>query len=79
MKARGVESFTLLLNDDLVDLDKEFTVVVNDKAVTEKRTRGLPMGSTPHSKGSSFCASGRLGHLARWPRKPASVFHLGAG
>lgn len=39
VKARGVENFTLLLNDDLVDLDKEFTVIVNDKAVTEKRTR----------------------------------------
>jgi len=41
VKARGVESFTLFLNDDLVDLDKEFTVVVNDKAITEKRTRDL--------------------------------------
>ena len=41
VKARGVENFTLLLNDDLVDLDKEFTVIVNDKAVTEKRTRDL--------------------------------------
>jgi len=37
--ARGVENFTLLLNDDLVDLDKPFTVVINEKAVTEKRTR----------------------------------------
>lgn len=41
VSARGVENFTLLLNDDLVDLDKEFTVVVNDKAVTEKRTRDM--------------------------------------
>lgn len=41
VKARGVENFSLLLNDDLIDLDKEFTVVVNDKAVTEKRTRDL--------------------------------------
>lgn len=39
VKAVGVERFTLFLNDDLVDLDKEFTVVVNDKAVTEKKTR----------------------------------------
>lgn len=39
VKARSIESFQLLLNDDLVDLDKEFTVVINDKAVTEKRTR----------------------------------------
>lgn len=36
---QGVETFTLLLNDELVDLDKEFTVVVNGKAVTEQRRR----------------------------------------
>ncbi|MBL8755044.1 MAG: hypothetical protein JNK15_17200 [Planctomycetes bacterium] len=41
VKTVGVESFTLMLNDDLVDLDKEFTVVINDKAVTEKKTRVL--------------------------------------
>lgn len=41
VKARGIEGFTLYLNDDLLDLDKEFTVVVNDKAVSEKRTRDL--------------------------------------
>jgi hypothetical protein len=41
VKAVGVERFTLFLNDDLVDLSKEFTVVVNDKAVTEQRTRSL--------------------------------------
>lgn len=41
VKAVGVERFTLLLNDDLVDLDKDFTVVVNDKAVQEKRTRSF--------------------------------------
>lgn len=39
VKARGIESFSLLLNDSLIDLDREFTVLVNDKAVTEKRTR----------------------------------------
>lgn len=39
VKARAIESFYLFLNDDLLDLDKEFTVVVNDKAVTEKKTR----------------------------------------
>ncbi|MBM4061759.1 MAG: hypothetical protein FJ265_11795 [Planctomycetes bacterium] len=39
IKARGIENFSLLLNDDLVDLDKEITVVINDKAITEKRTR----------------------------------------
>lgn len=42
VKAVGVERFTLFLNDDLVDLDKEFTVVINDKAVTEKKTRSFP-------------------------------------
>ncbi|MCA8948540.1 MAG: hypothetical protein KDE27_03510 [Planctomycetes bacterium] len=39
VKAQGVESFSLMLNDDLVDLDKEFTVVINDKAVTEQKRR----------------------------------------
>ena len=39
VKAVGVESFALRLNDALVDLDKEFTVVVNDKAMTQKLTR----------------------------------------
>jgi len=41
VKARGVESFVLYLNDDIVDLGKEFTVVVNDKAVAEKRVRSF--------------------------------------
>ena len=41
VKAVGVERFELLLNDDLVDLDKEFTVVVNDKPVSEKRNRSF--------------------------------------
>lgn len=41
VKARGVEKFMLFLNDDLVDLDKEFTVVVNDKAVVEKKVRSF--------------------------------------
>ena len=39
--AIGIERFELLLNDDLVDLDKEFTVVVNGKAKVEKRTRSF--------------------------------------
>ncbi|MEO6597764.1 MAG: hypothetical protein ABIP94_23715 [Planctomycetota bacterium] len=39
VKAQGIESFVLFLNDDLVDLDKDFTVVVNDKAVVEKKIR----------------------------------------
>jgi hypothetical protein len=37
--ARGVESVFLMLNDSLIDLDKEFTMVINGKAVTEKRSR----------------------------------------
>jgi len=39
VKSRGVENFALWLNDSLVDLDKEYTVVVNDKAFTQKSTR----------------------------------------
>ncbi len=39
--ARNVEDFQLLLNDDLLDLGKEFTVVVNGKAIQEKRERNL--------------------------------------
>jgi len=39
IRAVGVESILLNLNDALVDLDKEFTIVINDKAVSEKRTR----------------------------------------
>jgi hypothetical protein len=42
VKAVGVERFTLLLNDDIVDLGKPFTVVVNDKAFEEKKTRSFP-------------------------------------
>jgi hypothetical protein len=41
VKAVGVERFTLSLNDDIVDLDKEFTIVVNEKAFTEKRSRSF--------------------------------------
>lgn len=41
VKAVGVERFTLQLNDELVDLDKEFTVVVNDKAMLEKKQRSF--------------------------------------
>lgn len=39
VKTRGIENFALWLNDSLVDLDKEYTVVVNDKAFTQKSTR----------------------------------------
>ena len=38
---RGVERFELLLNDDLLDLDKEFTIVVNGKAIKETRGRSF--------------------------------------
>lgn len=37
----GVESIFLTLNDSLVDLDKPFTIVVNDKAMTEQRARSF--------------------------------------
>lgn len=41
IKTVGVERFELLLNDELVDLDKEFTIVVNDKPISEKRNRSF--------------------------------------
>ena len=41
VKSRGIEKFTLYLNDDLVDLDKEFTVEVNGKANPETRKRNF--------------------------------------
>jgi hypothetical protein len=41
VKAVGVEQFIVYLNDDLLDLDKEFTIVINDKAVTEKKARNF--------------------------------------
>ena len=42
VKTQGIDSFFLYLNDDLIDLDKEFTVIVNDKASPEpKRTRNF--------------------------------------
>jgi hypothetical protein len=37
--ARRVTNFVMLLNDDLVDMDKELTVIVNGKAQTHKLTR----------------------------------------
>jgi hypothetical protein len=39
--AVGIERFEILLNDDLVDLSKEFTIVVNGKAVKETRRRSF--------------------------------------
>lgn len=39
--ARGVERFEILLNDDLVDLSKEFTIVINGKAIKETRRRSF--------------------------------------
>ncbi|MBK8977321.1 MAG: hypothetical protein IPM29_15525 [Planctomycetes bacterium] len=39
--ARHISDFALLLNDDIVDLSKPFTVVVNGKATQEERTRDL--------------------------------------
>ena len=41
VEAKSVERFELLLNDALVDLSKEFTVVVNGKAVQETRRRSF--------------------------------------
>ncbi|MEM7199312.1 MAG: hypothetical protein AAF628_03540 [Planctomycetota bacterium] len=39
--AQGVTDIVLYLSDAFVDLDKEFTLVVNGEAVTEKRDRSL--------------------------------------
>ena len=39
--AQGVERFEVLLNDDLVDLSKEFTIVINGKAIKETRHRSF--------------------------------------
>lgn len=39
VKAVGIESFNLMLNDVLVDLDKPVAIVVNGKAVQEQRGR----------------------------------------
>jgi len=41
VEATSVERFELLLNDDLVDLSKEFTIVVNGRAVQETRRRSF--------------------------------------
>jgi hypothetical protein len=41
VKSRGIESFVLFLNDDLVDLDKEFTVEINGKAIPETLKRSF--------------------------------------
>lgn len=38
---KSVERFEILLNDDLVDLDKEFTLVVNGKAIQVERNRSF--------------------------------------
>jgi hypothetical protein len=41
INAKNVSSLSLLLNDVLVDLDKEFSVVINGTAITEKRQRSF--------------------------------------
>lgn len=41
VEAKSVERFELLLNDDIVDLSKEFTIVINGKAVQETRRRSF--------------------------------------
>jgi hypothetical protein len=38
---RGVERFTLQLNDDLLDLGRPFSVVVNGREYREQRTRSF--------------------------------------
>jgi hypothetical protein len=39
--ARNISDFRLLLNDELLDLSKPFTVVVNGEAVKEQRQRSM--------------------------------------
>lgn len=41
VQCRGVDRFTLLLNDELLDLGKPFTVVVNGREFREQRTRSF--------------------------------------
>lgn len=41
VRTRRIERFSLLLNDDLIDLDREFVLEVNDVAVTLRRSRSL--------------------------------------
>ena len=41
VEATSVERFELLLNDEIVDLSKEFTIVVNGKAIQEQRRRSF--------------------------------------
>ena len=41
VQATSVNTFQLLLNDALVNLDEEFTVVINGKAMTQFRGRSL--------------------------------------
>ncbi|MFK7740967.1 MAG: hypothetical protein AB8H80_11650 [Planctomycetota bacterium] len=41
IECQSVERFELLLNDAIVDLDKEFTLVINGKAVTAQRNRSF--------------------------------------
>ncbi|MEZ5965400.1 MAG: hypothetical protein R3F56_16325 [Planctomycetota bacterium] len=41
VNARRIERFSLLLNDELIDLDREFTLDVNDVRVTLRRGRSL--------------------------------------
>ncbi|GEM_PF-6959128 len=47
VKARNISSYNLLLNDDLVDLDKPITVVTNGKAQEFKVTRSLSLAIMP--------------------------------
>ncbi len=41
IEAKNITEVSLFLNDALIDLDKEFTVVVNGKALTEKLERNF--------------------------------------
>ncbi len=47
VKAKNISAYDLLLNDDLVDLDKPVTVVTNGKAQEFKVTRSLTSAISP--------------------------------
>ncbi len=47
VKARNIASYNLLLNDDLVDLDKPVTVVTNGKAEEFRVSRSLSLAILP--------------------------------
>jgi hypothetical protein len=74
VKAVGIEDFTLLLNDALVDLDKEFTVIVNGKAMTQKVARSVNyvVGLLEQKQDGDWVFAGEFkGRVPKTEEKPA--------